>query len=62
MASSMAKMSTEDIGLKLEMRRLEEMDMRLLDIDVCDERPDATEADGEVDRGVDTSELLVLNE
>jgi len=46
--------------LAAEILRVDEMDMRLeLDIDECDERADATE-EGEIDRGVEMSELLVL--
>jgi hypothetical protein len=57
----MAAMSTEDMGLAAEILRVDEMDMRLeLDIDECDERPDATEEEGEMDRGVEMSELKVL--
>jgi hypothetical protein len=57
----MAVMSTEDIGLAAEILRVDEMDMRLeLDIDECEERPDATEEEGEIDRGVEMSELDVL--
>jgi hypothetical protein len=42
-----------------EIRRVDEMDMRLeLDIDDCDERADATEEDGEIDRGVEMSEVV----
>ena len=59
MRSSMAVMSTEAMGLDWEMRRLE-MDMRLLDIEDWEERPETTEADGEMDRGVLMSELEVL--
>ena len=54
----MEAMSTEDMGFKPEMRRLDETDMRLpLDIDEWEERADATEEEGEEDRGVDMSEL-----
>ncbi len=61
MASSMAEISTDDIGLAAEMRRDDEMDMRLeLDIDDCEERAEAAEEDGEMDRGVEMSELLVV--
>jgi hypothetical protein len=60
MASSMAAISTDDIGLAAEILRVDEMDMRLeLDIDECDERADATE-DGEIDRGVEMSEVDVV--
>lgn len=55
----MLVMSTEDIGLEADMRR-DEMDMRWLDTDECEERPDTTEAGGEIDRGVEMSELDVL--
>jgi hypothetical protein len=55
----MLAMSTDDIGFEADMRR-DDMDMRLLDIDDCEERPDMTEADGEMDRGVEISELDVL--
>jgi hypothetical protein len=48
-----------DIGLKADILREEETDMRLLDIDDWEERPDATEEEGEVDRGVEISEVLV---
>jgi hypothetical protein len=58
MASSMAAISTDDIGLAAEILRVDEMDMRL-DIDECDERADATE-DGEMDRGVEMSEVDVV--
>lgn len=54
-------MSTEDIGLAAEIRRVDEIEMRLeVDIDDCDDRPDATEEEGEIDRGVEMSELEVL--
>jgi hypothetical protein len=57
----MAVMSTDDMGLAAEILRVDEMDMRLeVDIDECDERAEATEDDGEVDRGVETSEVLVM--
>lgn len=57
----MAAISTEDMGLAAEILRVDEMDMRLeLDIDECDERADATEEDGEIDRGVEMSVLDVL--
>jgi len=52
----MAEMSTDDIGFRLEMRRLDERDMRLLDIDDCEERAEAVGEEGEVDRGVEMSE------
>jgi hypothetical protein len=57
----MAETSTEDIGLKSVSLRLE-IDTRLLDTDVREERPEATDGDGEVDRGVKTSELSALRE
>lgn len=59
MASSIDEMSTEDIGFAADMR-LDDMDMRLLDTDECDDRPDITEVEGERDRGVEMSELDVL--
>lgn len=60
-ASSIEAMSTEDIGLAAEIRRVDEIEMRLeVDIDDCDDRPDATEEEGEIDRGVEMSELEVL--
>ncbi len=56
-------MSTVDMGLRLDTRRLEARDMRLLDIDDWDDRAEAIEAEGEVERGVETSdEVAVLNE
>lgn len=58
MASSMVTMSTLDMGLEAEILR-EEMDMRLLDMEDWEERPDTTEA-GEIDRGVEISELELL--
>lgn len=60
MASSMVAMSTVDIGLAAEILRDDEMDMRLLllDIDDCEDRP--TDEEGEMDRGVEMSELEVL--
>lgn len=54
----MVAISTVDIGLEAEILR-EEMDMRLLDIEDWDERPETTDA-GEIDRGVEISELEVL--
>lgn len=54
----MAEMSTEDMGLKSVILRLE-MDMRL-DIDVCEERPETDAEAGEAERGVEISELLAL--
>jgi hypothetical protein len=58
MASSMVVMSTDDIGFAADILRDDEMDMRLLLLanDDCEERP--TDEDGEIDRGVDISELL----
>lgn len=51
-------MSTEDIGLKSVILRLE-MDMRLLDIDEREERAEATDdGEGEADRGVEMSDEL----
>jgi len=58
MASSIEATSTEDMGFRPEVRRVDEMDMRLLDIDECEERAD----EGELERGVEMSELDVLNE
>lgn len=60
MASSMVAMSTDDMGLAAEILRDDEMDMRFeLDIDECDDRADAAD-EGEMDRGVEMSELEVL--
>jgi hypothetical protein len=59
MACSIVAISTEDMGLEAEMR-LDETDMRLLVTDDCEDRPDITEAEGEMDRGVEMSELDVL--
>lgn len=58
MASSMAVMSTDDIGFAADIRRDDEMDMRLeLDIEECEDRADAIdEEEGDVDRGVEMSE------
>jgi hypothetical protein len=53
MASSMPWISTEDIGLKIDIL-LEDADMRL-EMEVRDVRP--VEEDGEAERGVDISEL-----
>jgi len=60
MASSMVVMSTDDIGFAADILRDDAMDMRLLLLvkDDCEERP--TDEDGEIDRGVDISELDVL--
>lgn len=55
----MVDKSTEDIGLKSTSLR-PEMDMRLLDIEVREVRPEAMDSAGEVDRGVDTSDRLAL--
>lgn len=62
MASSMAAMSTDDIGLAADILREDEMDMRLeVDIDECEDRADATEDDeGDVDRGVEISDEEAL--
>jgi len=59
MASSIVAMSTVDIGLAAEILRDDEIDMRLLllDIDDCEDRPTD---EGEMDRGVEISELEVL--
>lgn len=57
-ASSILAMSTVDIGFDAEILR-DDMDMRLLDMEVWEERADATEA-GDIDRGVEMSELEVL--
>lgn len=55
----MAVISTDDIGLAAEIRRADEIDKRLeVDIDECDERAEATDEDGEVDRGVEMSAVL----
>jgi hypothetical protein len=55
----MAVISTDDIGLAAEILRDDEMDRRFeVDIDDCDERAEATDEEGEVDRGVEMSELL----
>ena len=62
MACSIEATSTEDMGFKLEVRRADEMDMRLLDIDECEERAEAIEDEGELERGVEMSELDVLYE
>lgn len=60
MASSIVVMSTEDIGLAAEMRRDDDMLMRLLmlEMDDWDERP--ADEEGEMERGVEMSELDVL--
>ena len=59
MASSIVAISTVDIGFAAEILRDDEIDMRLLLLvnDDCEERPTD---DGEIDRGVDISELEVL--
>lgn len=59
MASSIAKTLTLDMGLKSVSLR-PEMDIRLLDTEVREERPELTDDEGEDDRGVDTSELSEL--
>ena len=61
MASSMAKTSTEDIGLKSVSLRLE-MEMRDAEVreDRWDDRAEARDGEGEVDRGVGISELSAL--
>jgi hypothetical protein len=60
-ASSMRDRSTAETGLKAEiLRLLEERDMRWLEREVCDERPDATDEEGDLDRGVDMSELVAV--
>lgn len=58
----MVAISTDDIGFAAEILRVEEMDMRLLllDIDDCEKRPETTDDDGEIDRGVEMSELDAL--
>ncbi len=56
----MEAMSTEDMGFRPEMRRVEEMDMRFVDIDDWEERADTTEEEGDMERGVKLSELVVL--
>ena len=56
MASSMAEISTVDMGFRPVARRTDEMEVRLLDKDEADERADATEDEGELDRGVEISE------
>lgn len=58
MASSMAEMSTDDIGFAADILRDDEMDMRLeLDIEECEDRADAIDdKDGEVDLGVEISD------
>ena len=58
----MAAMSTEDMGLSESVSLRLETDMRLLDIDECEERAEATDEEGEDDRGVEMSELAVLKE
>lgn len=60
MASSIVVMSTEDIGLAAEMQRDDDMLMRLLmlEMDDWDERP--ADEEGEMERGVEMSELDVL--
>lgn len=58
MACSMRETSTADMGFVPEMLR-DEIDWRLLDKYDCDERPDSTEDGGDVDCGVEISELLL---
>ncbi len=58
----MEAMSTVDMGLRLDTRRLDDRDMRLLDIEDWEERAEAMDEEGDVERGVETSdELAVLN-
>lgn len=59
MASSIVAISTLDMGFEADMRR-EDIDMRLLEMDDWEDRPEITEAEGEMDRGVEMSELDVL--
>lgn len=55
----MVLMSMEDMGFWADILREDEMERRLkLDIDDWDERP--MEEEGEMDRGVEISELDVL--
>ena len=56
MASSIAEVSTEDIGFAADILLDEDMDMRLLEADVLAERPENRD-DGEADRGVEMSEM-----
>lgn len=58
MASSMAWTSTADIGFWWDIRRVEDMDMRLLEMEVREVRPVMDE--GEAERGVEMSELEEL--
>lgn len=60
MASSMAWMSTVDIGLRLDILLAEDMDMRLEAV-VAEERPLEEREEGEAERGVEMSELEELN-
>jgi hypothetical protein len=54
----MVAMSTDDMGFAADILRDHEIDMRLLlDIDDWEERADATDEEGEIDRGVEMSEL-----
>lgn len=60
MASSMADTSTDERGLKSVILLLE-MDMRLLDMLEREVRPETTDdEEGELERGVEMSELEVL--
>ena len=59
MASSILAISTEDMGFEADMRR-EDIDMRLLEMDDWEDRPEITEAKGEMERRVEMSELDVL--
>ena len=59
MASSIVVMSMDDMGFWADILREDEMERRLkLLIDDWDERP--MEDEGEIDRGVEISELDVL--
>ena len=58
MASSTATISTEDIGFEADILR-EEIDMRLVDIEDWETRPEKTE-EGEIDLGVEISVLELL--
>jgi hypothetical protein len=51
--------STDDIGVAAEIRRFEESDNLLFEMDEWEDRAEATEEDGDEDRGVVCSELLV---
>lgn len=50
----------EDIGLRFDILLVEEMDMRLVEMEVSEDRPVAEE--GDEDRGVETSEFDELKE